>query len=78
MVLVEILEENIRGICFQLGDVGDDFYWDDQKAPIEWIGVFLDEVDETGESLLDEVVGKRITDIFVVDHLAKREGDKVF
>lgn len=27
-----------------LGRLGDDFCWDEQKAPIEWIGVFLDEV----------------------------------
>jgi hypothetical protein len=70
--------ENVRGICFQLGDAGDDSYWDEQKAPIEWIGVFLDEIDETGEGVLDEVAGKRISDISVVGHLVKRKEGKVF
>lgn len=70
--------ENVRGIGFQLGDAGDDFYWDEQKATIEWIGVFLDEIDETGEGVLDEVAGKRIKDIFVVGHLVNRKENKVF
>lgn len=32
--------ENEKGICFELGDMDDDCYWDELKAPIESIYVY--------------------------------------
>lgn len=32
--------EGISGICFELGDSGDNCYWDEKTAPIETICVF--------------------------------------
>jgi len=32
--------ENTDGICFELGDSGDDEYWDEETAPIIYISIF--------------------------------------
>ncbi len=32
--------EDTKGICFELGDSGNDEYWDEETAPIIYISVF--------------------------------------
>lgn len=39
--------DDAPGMCFELGDSGDDTYWDEMTAPIEYISVFPIEEDET-------------------------------